>query len=46
MTESTGSDLPPAPTPDTWSAAEAADWDPNDETTEQPADKGDAEPPA
>ena len=27
------SDLPPAPGPDSWSAAEAADWDPQDDET-------------
>ncbi len=48
MTESDGRSgrrLPPAPTPDTWSAAEASDWDPDEETPEQPTDDGTAEPP-
>jgi hypothetical protein len=29
-----GTDLPPVPGPDSWSEAEAADWDPSDETTD------------
>jgi hypothetical protein len=40
-TKRDGDDLPPVPGPDTWSAGEAADWDPDHSPPEgSPADTG------
>ncbi|GEK23444.1 hypothetical protein [Cellulomonas xylanilytica] len=35
-----GADLPPVPGPDSWSSAEASEWDPDEEA--QPSGDGDA----